>query len=164
MGIIVPSGEGPESPFTFRHDLVRQTVLAAISAPRQQQMHASVAEAIERLNPDAANERAGEIVDHLLKAGSFADRQKLVRSLTLAGKNALETAAFEEARSSFRIALSHQAAMSAKERADLLANLATAEPGLGRWEPARANWRGSLEVAIGVGNRDLVRRRFRAVT
>jgi tetratricopeptide (TPR) repeat protein len=164
MGIIVPSCEGPESPFTFRHELVRQTVLAAISAPRQQQMHARVAEAIERLNPDAANERAGEIVDHLLKAGSFADSQKLVRWLTLAGKNALDTAAFEEARSSFRIALSHQAAMSAQERADLLANLATAESGLDRWEAALANWRESLEVSIGVGNRDLVGRSFSALT
>src|SRR6266404_9740648 len=86
MGIIVPSSEGPERPFTFRHELVRQTVLAAISAPRQQRMHASVAEAIERLNPDAAKERAGEITEHLLKAGSFVDRQKLVRWLTLAGK------------------------------------------------------------------------------
>src|SRR5208337_1616147 len=33
MGIIVPSSEGPERPFTFRHELVRQTVLGAISAP-----------------------------------------------------------------------------------------------------------------------------------
>jgi hypothetical protein len=30
------------------------------------------------------NERAGEIADHLVKAGSFADRQRLVRWLTLA--------------------------------------------------------------------------------
>src|SRR3984893_15021957 len=47
MGIIVPSSEGPERPFIFRHELVRQTVLAAISAPRQQRMHARVADAIE---------------------------------------------------------------------------------------------------------------------
>jgi predicted ATPase len=59
MGIIVPGSEGPERPFTFRHELVRQTLLAATSAPRLQRMHASVAEEIERLNPDAVNERAG---------------------------------------------------------------------------------------------------------
>jgi predicted ATPase len=82
MGIIVPSSDGQERPFTFRHALVRQTLLAAISAPRRQRIHARVAEAIERLNPDAVNERAGEIADHLLKAGSFVDRQKLVRWLT----------------------------------------------------------------------------------
>ena len=103
MGIIVPSSEGPERPFTFKHELVRQTLLGGISTPRRQHLHASVAEAIERLNPDAVNERAGEIADHLLKAGSFADRQRLVRWLTLAGKSALEAAAFEEARRSFRV-------------------------------------------------------------
>jgi predicted ATPase len=33
MGIIVPSSEGPERAFTFRHELVRQTLLAAIFSP-----------------------------------------------------------------------------------------------------------------------------------
>ena len=79
MGIIVPSSEGPETPFTFAHELVRQTLLAGISAPRRQQLHAAVADAIEQLYPGAVNERAGEIADHLLKAGSFADSRKLVR-------------------------------------------------------------------------------------
>jgi predicted ATPase len=46
MGIIVPCSEGPETPFTFAHELVRQTLLARISAPRKQQLHRSVADAI----------------------------------------------------------------------------------------------------------------------
>jgi predicted ATPase len=79
MGIIVPSSEGPEKPFTFTHELVRQTLLADISAPRLQQLHARVADAIERLEPGAVNERAGTISDHLLKAGSFADNRRRVR-------------------------------------------------------------------------------------
>jgi len=32
MRIIVPNSEGPEKPFTFAHELVRQTLLAGISA------------------------------------------------------------------------------------------------------------------------------------
>jgi len=131
MGIIVPSSEVPEKPFTFAHELVRQTLLAGISAPRRQQLHASVADAIERLDPGAVSERAGDIADHFVKAGSFADRQRLVRYLTLAGKNALEAAAYEEAWSSFRSALAHRAAIGAKERAELLASLAMAESSLG---------------------------------
>jgi AAA ATPase domain len=79
MGIIVVSSHEPERPFTFTHELVRQTLLAGISAPRLQQLHARAANAIERLEPGAVNERAGEITDHLLKAGSFADQQRLVR-------------------------------------------------------------------------------------
>jgi hypothetical protein len=74
MGIIVPSGQGSERPFTFSHELVRQTLLASISTPRRQLLHASAADAIERLYPGAVKERAEEIADHLLKAGSFAAR------------------------------------------------------------------------------------------
>lgn len=102
MGVIVPSSEGPETPFTFAHDLVRQTLLAGFSGPRLQQLHAAVADAIAKLYPNAVKERASEIANHLLKAGSFADEQQLVRNLTLAGNSAVVAAAFEEARSSFR--------------------------------------------------------------
>jgi predicted ATPase len=164
MGIIIPSSEGPERPFTFTHELVRQTLLAGISAPRRARMHASVADAIELVYPDAVNERAGEIADHLIKAGSFADERKLVRNLTLAGNSALDAAAFEEARSSFLTALSHQAAISAKERAELLARLGMAEAGLEQWDTALPNLRKSLEVYIGHGDRDMIGRIFSELT
>jgi predicted ATPase len=81
MDIIVPSSEGPDRPLTFRDELVRQTLLAGIAAPRQQRLHAGVAAAMERLYPGAVNERAGDIVDHLRKAGSFADARKLAHYL-----------------------------------------------------------------------------------
>jgi tetratricopeptide (TPR) repeat protein len=164
MGLIVPSSEGPERPFTFRHELVRQTLLSGISAPRREHLHASVAEAIERLNPDAAKERTGEIIDHLLKAGSFVERRKLVRWLTLAGKRALDAAAFEEARRHFQSALSHQAAISAEERVGLLAGLAMAESGLARWDAAIVNLRESLEACIDIGDRDLIGKGFSDLT
>jgi predicted ATPase len=73
MGIIVASSEGLARPFIFTQELVRQTLLAGISAPRRQHLHAGVADAIARLHPDDVNERAGDIADHLIKAGSFVD-------------------------------------------------------------------------------------------
>jgi predicted ATPase len=132
MGIIVSSSEGPGKPFTFSHELVRQTLLAGISAPRQERLHADVADAIERLYPTAVNERAGDIANHLIKAGSFADARKLVRYLTLAGQGALEAAGFEEARWNFRSSLSNQGVDDPRQRADLLLSLAMAERGLGQ--------------------------------
>ncbi len=160
MAIIVPSSEGPETPFTFAHELVRQTLLAGISAPRKQRLHAVVADAIERLNPDAVNERAGEVADHLLKAGSFADRRKLVHYLALAGKGALEAAAFEEAQRNFQSALSHQSGEEFRERADLLASLAMAELALERWDAALANLREVLEIYTNLGDRELTGKSF----
>jgi predicted ATPase len=156
MGIVVPSSEGPGRPFTFSHELVRQTLLAGISAPRQERLHAGVANAIERLYPGEVNERAGEIADHLIKAGSFTDDRKLVLWLTLAGKGALEAAAFEEARRIFRSALSHQGAVEAGERADLLVSLAIAERGLERWDAALANLREALEIFINLNDREKI--------
>jgi predicted ATPase len=111
MGVIVPSSEGPNALFTFAHELVRQTLLAGISAPRRARMHASVADAIKLVYPGALDERAAEISDHLLKAGSFADRHRLERWLKLVGKGALEAAAFEEGGRSFQSAVSLQSAV-----------------------------------------------------
>ena len=156
MGVIVPSSQGPERPFTFAHELVRQTLLAGISSPRRQRLHARVAEAIERLYPDALNEYFGEISDHLLKAGSFADRERLVRWLTLAGNGALEAAAFEEARRSFKSALSHLNAEDLGERAHLLASLAMAELSLEHWDAAVTNLREALEIYTNLGDREMI--------
>jgi predicted ATPase len=164
MGIVVPSSEGPGRPFTFSHELVRQTLLAGISAPRQERLHAGVANAIERLYPGEVSERAGEIADHLIKAGSFTDDRKLVLWLTLAGKGALEAAAFEEARRIFRSALSRQGAVEAGERADLLASLAIAERGLERWDSALANFREALEIFINLNDREKIGKSFTELT
>ena len=163
MGIIVPSSQGPENPFNFAHELVRQTILAGVSAPRKQQMHAEVADAIERVYPRFVSERAGEITEHLLKAGSFADVRKLVRYLVLAGKNALEAAAFEEARRSFRSALSYQGTIDqgkgglAGEPCDDGAGSRTM--GLG----SRGSARGA-EIYTNLGDREMIGSSFAELT
>jgi tetratricopeptide (TPR) repeat protein len=156
MGIVVPSSEGPQRPFTFTHELVRQTLLAGISAPRRQRLHAAVADATERLYPDEGSERAGEIADHLVKAGSFADSRRVVSYLTLAGKNALEAAAFEEARRNFQSAISYQGTLDLKEKAELLVSLATAERGLDLWEMVVANLREAFELYIDLADREAI--------
>jgi hypothetical protein len=81
MGIIVANSQRPKTPFSFAHELVRQTLLGRISAPRKQHMHAGVADAIEGLYRDNVEERTGEIAEHLLKAESFVDGRRLVRHL-----------------------------------------------------------------------------------
>jgi hypothetical protein len=86
------------------------------------------------------------VTDHLLKAGSFADGRRVFRYLTLAGKSALGVAAFEEARRNFQAALSHRDAFEERERADVLASVATAELGLERWDVALASLREALQI------------------
>jgi tetratricopeptide (TPR) repeat protein len=160
MGVIVASSMGPEQPFTFAHELVRQTLLAGLSALRKQQMHAAVANAIELVYPRFVNERAGEISDHLLKAGSFVDSRRLVRYLMLAGKNALEGAAFEEARRSFRSALSYQGALGLREKAELLANLAMTELSLEQYDAAVTDLREALDTYTSLGDPEMIGKSF----
>jgi tetratricopeptide (TPR) repeat protein len=164
MGVIVSSSEGPEKPFGFAHEIVRQTLLGSISTPRRQRLHAAVADAIERINPGAVNDRAGEIADHLLKAGSFVDRQRVVSGLTLAGTLALEAAAFEEAQRSFLSALSYQGADDPRQKAGLLESLALADLGLEQWDTALANLNEMLEIYTRLGDREMIGRGFTELT
>ncbi len=88
----------------------------------------------------------------------------MVRYLTLAGESALKGAAFEEARRNFLSALSHKGAVEGRESAELLARLAMAESGLGRWEATLANLRESVEVSVRVGDREMIGRGFSELT
>src|SRR5580704_9425053 len=160
MGIILPSAEGPDNPFAFAHELVRQTLIAGISDPRKQQLHAAVAEGIELVYPGAVNERAREVADHLIKAGSFADQRKLLRWLKLAGRSALRVASFEEARRNSESALSHKGVVEAQQRAELLVSLARAERGLDLWDAAIAHLREVLEIYIELDDREMSGRSF----
>src|SRR5262249_42139294 len=117
-----------------------------------------VAEAIERLSPHAPNECAGDIANHLLKAGPFANRRRLIHYLTLAGEGALDAAAFEEARRSFRRALSYLTERDVRERADLLADLAIAERGLEQWEAALTTLQEALDLYITLGDWEMIAR------
>ena len=146
LGMIVPSSEGPEKPFTFTHELVRQTLLADISVARRQQLHARAGAEIERLYPAPVKEHAGEIAEHLLKAGEFADREALVVWLVHAGNAAVEAAAFQEARAYFESALSRVDKNDSRRRAELFYSIGIAYRGLGLWKDAHRHWQAALEL------------------
>ena len=60
MGIIVSSSEGPETPFTFAHELVRQTLIAGISVPANNNCtRASPTRLSSFIHIKAVKERAG---------------------------------------------------------------------------------------------------------
>ncbi len=150
LGLVVPSSEGPQAPFQFSHELIRQTLLADASLPRRQLLHLRVADAIEKAHAEVMSENAVEIVNHLSQAGSLVDGQRLALYLETAGKNALEASAYEEALNHFQSALSFQGALA--KRAELLVSLAMAERGLGRWNAALTHLGESLEITIGLGD------------
>jgi len=101
------------------------------------------------------NERAGEITDHLLKAGSFADSRKLVRYLILAGKSALE-AGLRGSAAQLSVGLSYEGALDPREKAELLASLAIGELSLEHWDAAVTSLREVLEIYTGLGDREMI--------
>ncbi len=95
--VLVSEERDGEVFFSFAHELIRQTLLSGLSVLRRQRLHLAVADAIERLDPNAITLRPQELADHLLKAGAAADPKRLVNMLTAAAERALSGAAFEAA-------------------------------------------------------------------
>ena len=99
--------------------------------PRRQRLHLRIAEALEAAAADPT-QRASTLAHHLYQAGAAADEEKTVRYLTLAGDQALETGAFEDARHSFDDALSLLEGGTPALRAHLLRSRGLARQSLGR--------------------------------
>jgi len=153
MGLIVSSAEGPEAPFNFAHELVRQTLLAGLSPPRRQRLHQRVANAIEKTYASDLDSHAAEIAHHLIQAGADADRATIMHYLTVAGKRAMQAAAYEDALHHFEAALARCEATDSRGRAELLSELGMTKRSLDRWEEALAHWRDSLDAYTALGDR-----------
>src|SRR5437870_1781168 len=105
--LVAPLSDAPdEDRLLFSHELIRQTLLAALSQPRRRRLHLLVAETLERLHATTLDDEASEIAHHLTRAGPAADRRKLLTYLTLAGRRAMRTAGYEDALHHFEQALS----------------------------------------------------------
>ena len=153
--VIVPEERGGKVFYTFGHELIRQTLLASLSVPRRQRLHLAVANAMELVDPSAAELRPSEIAQHLLEAGAAAEPSRTVDYLKRTAGRALEAAAFEEAVRATEAALS-LLGESADERArfELIETLGWAERALGRFERCIDLWDGVVEAYARLGEID----------
>jgi predicted ATPase len=131
--VIEPISDGARLAFT--HELIRQSMLAATSSVRRQEVHRRVAEAIEQVWADDLEPHAAELAYHLSSAGPTVDDDRLVRHLVAAGDQAMRVSAFSEAVERFETALTH-APRTDRTRADVLERLAFARRGVGAWDAA----------------------------
>ncbi|MEA2212901.1 MAG: hypothetical protein QOF83_2849 [Solirubrobacteraceae bacterium] len=157
--LIVAEPSRGEARFRFAHELVRQTLLVRISAPRRQRYHLRVADALEQGCHAAELElRAADVADHLLRAGTVADPKRTACMLTIAGRRAQQAGAFEDALRLSRTALAMLPDQSARERADLLLDVALALRSLCRWEEAVEGWDKALATLEELGDAEPVAR------
>jgi class 3 adenylate cyclase/tetratricopeptide (TPR) repeat protein len=151
--LITSIEEGGEVRFRFAHELIRQTLVSGLSLPRRQRLHLRVAEALERLYPDAVDERAADLAQHLFQAGEAADKRKTAKYLVAAGNQALAAAAFEEALRVFEQAGSLDLSERLEE-AEIHQGLGMAQRSLGRWDDALVSWDRAMTTYEHLGETD----------
>jgi len=136
-GLILSQQVKRETVYAFEHELVRQTLLAALSVPRRLRRHLKTAQAIEALHAGREDEHASALAYHYFQSGS-ADEEKTTGYLLLAGQQALGAGAFDEALAQADKAFTVVEDSGPRRRADLIRVRASALRGLGRWEDATA--------------------------
>ena len=146
----------PVGYYQFSHTLVRQTLVAELSNTRKVRMHALIAQSLDELYGADAENHAAELAYHLGEAETVVGTEKLVHYLRLAGEQALDAYAYEEARAHFQRALAaKETELSGKDlsRADLAQGARDAETadllfGLGR------AWAATHQVGEALANLD----------
>jgi adenylate cyclase len=104
-GLISSSLEYREARFRFSHELVRQSVLSNLSAPRLQRLHLRVADGIERVYAGILEDHTSDLAHHLMLAGEAADPARTIASLSAAARHAVRQSAYEDALSHLQNAL-----------------------------------------------------------
>jgi class 3 adenylate cyclase len=101
---VLQRGSDPES-CDFVHALIRHTLYAALSPPRQLQLHRRIAEAMEEVYGARANEHAAEIAEHYHRSAALPGAERGVAHCLNAAEQAERAAAFSEAATYLRMAL-----------------------------------------------------------
>ena len=147
---------GVDTHLWFSHEIVRQTLLARLSALRRQGHHLRVAGALERIHASDVELHAADIAHHLLQAGTAAEPSRTAHFLTLAGDRAQGAAAFEEALNHYRTALSILPPQEERRHADLLLKVVFAQRSLGRVDDMVASWEQALPALQTLGDMEAV--------
>ena len=149
---LIVASSSREARWDFSHALIRQTLAESLSVPRRQRLHLRIADAIEKAaaTPEI---QASDIAHHLHQAGRAADREKTVRYLTLAGDQAVEAGAFEDASRRFSDALSLQDGDDQQQVAALRYRKGRSLRSLGRWDEAIEEWKQALSIHEALGDR-----------
>ena len=110
-GVITSALENREARFYFSHELIRQSVLGELSAPRRQQFHLATANAIEKMFAETLDNHSIDLANHLLQAGTLADPRRTIKYLALSARRAKMQSAYQSAFGHLKHALSLVAAL-----------------------------------------------------
>jgi DNA-binding SARP family transcriptional activator len=149
-----------EDRLLFAHELIRQTLLAGLSQPRRRRLHVLVADTLERVHAGTLDEHASDIAYHLTEAGPAGDRRRLLAYLTLAGRQAMGTAAYEDALRHCEQAITMIEVAEPMDGPQLFANRARALRSLGRYEDALPDWEEGIQRSETLGDPEEIARMY----
>jgi class 3 adenylate cyclase/predicted ATPase len=100
--MVYPRGVPPEGSYVFKHALVQEAAYRSLLRSRRQQLHARIAEELERCFPDVPTRRPEVLAHHLTKAGCA---ERALEFWAQAGALALARSANHEAVAHFNRAV-----------------------------------------------------------
>lgn len=153
-GLILSQPVGRETRYTFAHELIRQTLIGALSMPRRQRRHQKIAEAIEKAFAGKLETKTADLAYHLFQAGAAVETGRALHYLTLAAREALAAGAFDEAHAHVERAMSTLESAGDRAHADLLALKGEALRGAGKWAAAVAAFEQAADILAGIGQWD----------
>ncbi len=154
--LIAPERSLRQTHYAFTHELIRSTLLGALSVPRRQRLHATVAQAVQTTHGASLGGHVEAIAHHLYEAGPAASDTDTIRFLTLAGDRAVETGAVEGGLQHLQRALSLVAEDDLDTRATLLWKSGLAHRSLGQLTTAIHDWESALALRETGGDHEAI--------
>jgi DNA-binding CsgD family transcriptional regulator/tetratricopeptide (TPR) repeat protein len=149
---VVEEARGASERYQFTHALAQETLVSELSSARRVRLHARIAEALEHVYGERAEEHAAALAHHFAEAEPMPGSEKLVRYSRMAGEQALSAYAWEEALTHFQRAL---AAVRGKPLTDdvaaLHAGAGTAQNALRAIEASLDNLRTAFDYYVETG-------------
>ncbi|HEX9564997.1 MAG TPA: AAA family ATPase, partial [Gemmatimonadaceae bacterium] len=142
--------------YSFTHELIRSALLAGISLPRRQRLHAKAAKVMESAYGVALPGHAPEMAYHLYEAGPTGDDAQAIHFLSLASDQAIATGALQTGLDSIARALSIAQPDDGRTRARLLWKHGLARRNVGQLMEAIADWEAALPLCDPAEDRLLI--------
>lgn len=144
---------GSAGPYTFSHDLFRETLYDGLGATERASLHLAVADALER-GRSSGSAHPAEVARHLALALPFADRARVVAAAVRAANHASMQLAYEDAVAHYERALDALDGVpdqAGERRTRLLLDLAEARRRAGRLDAAQDAYHEAARLAAARG-------------
>ena len=144
--------------YRFAHALVREAVIAGMTATRRALLHRRMGEVLQALPGDARERRMGELARHLLAARPLVDAGTAADAALGAARHATRGLVYEEAAELLERALAGDLGAHDRVRAEVLLALGDARLRLGDGPAAGGHFREAAEAARALGDGGLLAR------